>query len=73
MLPDPLEIANSRIDDLAFEWEVLQRNALPGHFVCPFCKQNKIGEPIQISSNPDSPVGCYDCLTDDLKKAYDNF
>ncbi len=72
-IPDPIEIMDARIDDLAFEWELMQKNVPKGCFKCPFCLKIFDYDPIQVSYNPDSPVSCYECLPEHVKKAYDKF
>ena len=63
----------SRIDDLCFEWNQLQKDVPIGSFRCPECKQIFNYEPIMVNSRPDSPASCYNCLSPDLKAAYDKF
>ena len=72
-IPDPSELMDSRIEDLIFEWEILQKDVPPGKFRCPQCKKIREGEPIQLNSRPDSPMICYYCLPSEVKKAYDEF
>lgn len=38
MIPDPVELMNSRIDDLIFEWERHQKVVPEGFYKCPYCK-----------------------------------
>jgi len=73
MIPDPIELMESRIEDLAFEWNQAQQDVPSGLHRCPYCSKDFSYEPIALSSRPDSPVVCYECLPDDLKKSYDDF
>lgn len=73
MIPDPIERMESRMDDLVFEWNVLQCDVPQGSFRCPSCKKVFDYEPIQVTSHPDSPASCYDCLPPDTQKAYDEW
>ena len=72
-VPDPIELMESRIEDLAFEWEAAQQDVPAGSFRCPYCKEVRNYEPIQVSPSPYSAACCYECLPDDLKAAYDEF
>lgn len=71
MIPDPIEIMRSRQDELAYAWNVAQKDVPQGSFRCPYCNNVHSYEPIQSGPSPDSATMCYDCLPDDLKKAYD--
>ena len=73
MIPDPIELMNSRINDLIFEWESNQKGVSEGFYKCPYCKDLFNYEPIQVSSRPDSTVCCYECLDETTKKMYDQF
>lgn len=66
-VPDPIEIMESNIERLMHEQSLLGDN------VCPWCKKKADHELIQVSSYPDSPVSCYDCLDEETKKRYDKF
>ena len=73
MIPDPVELMESRQERLAYEWNVAQRGVPEGQFRCAWCNRVFDYEPIQVSAAPDSPAMCYECLPDDAKKAYDDF
>ena len=72
-IPDPIELMESRQEDLMWEWEEKQKRVPEGSFRCPYCLNIFSYEPIQCGGSPDSPFTCYDCLPNDLKEAYDNF
>lgn len=72
-IPDPVELMCSRIDNLVFEWEKFQQDVPSGSFRCPYCREIRNYNPIQVGPSPDSAVCCYECLPDDLKTAYDQF
>lgn len=40
---------------------------------CPCCGKEINYSLIQVTAHPDSEACCYDCLPDDVKKAYDDF
>jgi len=68
-LPDPIEMMENRIDAMCDE----QLGAPDGSFICPTCKQTFEYEPIALNARPDSPISCFDCLPEDIKKAYRKF
>ena len=72
-IPDPEEIIERQIEDHIWEWEALQKDVPKGSFKCPECKEIREGEPIAMSDHPASPVCCYECLPENLKKSYDSF
>ena len=72
-IPDPIEQMEARQERLAHEWGQCQKGVPEGSFRCPYCSNVHSYEPIQSGPNPDSPAMCYDCLPEDLKKAYDDF
>ncbi len=67
-IPDPIELMEARAERRADEWDAAQRSAPPGFYRCPSCKQLFDYEPIQLSGSPDSPVVCFDCLPEDMKR-----
>lgn len=73
MIPDPIELMESRQARLIFDWDKAQRGVPAGAYRCPYCQQIFSYEPIQMTSAPDSPACCYDCLPPNVKKAYDEF
>lgn len=73
MIPDPIELMESRQDKLIHDWDKAQRGVPDGSYRCPYCQQIFNYEPIQMTSAPDSPAMCYGCLPPDLKRAYDEF
>lgn len=70
---DPIEQMESRQDRAIESWEAAQRGVPHGSCKCPFCGNVFDYEPIQLSPDPHSEAGCYECLPDDSKKAYDEF
>ena len=70
-IPDPIELMQMRVDDLAFKWEKSQRDVPIGHFRCPYCGGIFDYEPIQLDPSPDSASCCYTCLDEDSQKASD--
>jgi hypothetical protein len=72
-IPDPIERIQANIESLIDEWNIAQKGVPEGSFRCPDCQIVHSYSPIQVSANPDSPLCCYDCLPDDIKKKYDEF
>lgn len=72
-IPDPIELMESRIENLIYEWDKAQKDIPPGSFSCPYCSSVNDYEPIQAGPSPDSAACCYECLSDDMKLAYDEF
>lgn len=66
MIPDPIELTESRIEDLAFE----RFTGVPvGYFRCYGCKQVvSDSEMNTASASPDAPAVCEKCL----QKIYGN-
>lgn len=60
-IPDPIELMESRQEDLMYEWDKAQKDVPKGSYRCPYCKKIFDYEPIQFNARPDSPVGCADC------------
>lgn len=71
MIPDPIELMEERMEQLAIEWAHAQEGVGPDQFRCPQCRQIREGEPIQVNERPDSPFVCYDCLPVETRKKYD--
>ena len=67
-IPDPIELMEARAERRANEWYSAQQSAPPGFYRCPYCKQLFDYEPIQLNETPDSPIMCFDCLPEDMKK-----
>lgn len=72
-IPDPIELMESRMDRLEREYNRLQNGVPKGSFRCPDCKQIRNYDPIQACARPDSGVTCYECLSEEDRKAYDDF
>lgn len=72
-IPDPIELMTARQEELIDQWNEAQWDVPQGQFRCPYCRALFDYDPIAISDAPDTAVMCYNCLPDDLKKAYDSF
>jgi hypothetical protein len=63
-IPDPIELMNNRIDELASQY-------IEGE--CMACHKEVNYELICPSPTGDGPAVCYECLGPDLQEKYDNF
>lgn len=63
-IPDPLEILDRQIDAMADSY-------IEGH--CMSCGKRVGYELIQAYNHPAAPAVCYECLSPEMKIAYDEF
>lgn len=63
-IPDPVEIMDSQIDRMVDEFK-------EGH--CMDCGKEVDYDLIQASASPTAPAVCYECLSPESQKAYDDF
>lgn len=71
-IPDPVERMEMRIERNMERWDSVQKD--DGFlYNCMDCGNGFDYEPIQVSPSPDSAAVCYDCLSPDLQKAYDEW
>lgn len=73
MIPDPIERMEAQQEHLMNEWNRAQKNVPESLYRCPYCSRLFAYEPIALDSHPASPVMCYHCLPDEVKRRYDKF
>ena len=69
-IPDPIELMEARVDRLAWEWDQAKKDVPEGWYRCPYCSRIFDYEPIAIDGRPDSPEMCFECLPEDVQRAY---
>lgn len=63
-IPDPIELMENRIEQMIFEYEEEK---------CMSCGKKVDYELIAATPSPDSPVVCFECLSDEAQAAYIKF
>ena len=71
-IPDPVERMESRIENNIDRWDAMQKDD-GFRYNCMCCGRGIDYEPISVSPRPDAAAVCYECLSPDMRKAYDEW